>query len=56
MQPANLPLDLYRGDSGRMQVTVSDKAQQPVDLTGVVAKAEIRDRPAGTTIVPLICV
>jgi hypothetical protein len=56
MQPANLPLDLYRGDSGRMQVTVLDKAQQPVDLTGVVAKAEIRDRPAGTTIVPLTCV
>ena len=55
MQPANLPLDLYRGDSGRMQVTMWDKAQQPVDLTGVVAKAEIRDRPGGTTIIPLTC-
>lgn len=56
MQPANLPLDLYRGDSGRMRVTLLDKAQQPIDLTGAVAKAEIRDRPAGTTIILLTCV
>lgn len=56
MQPANLPLDLYRGDSGRMRVTILDQNQQPVDLTGVVAKAEIRDRPGGTQITLLTCV
>jgi len=56
MQPANLDLDLYRGDSARMQVTLWDKDHQPLDLTDVSARAEIRDRPAGTILVPLTCV
>jgi hypothetical protein len=56
MQPANLPLDLYRGDSGSMRVTLLDKAQQPIDLTGAVAKCEIRDRPAGAQVTALTCV
>lgn len=55
MQPANLDLDLYRGDSARMQVTLWDKDHLPIDLTGVSARAEIRDRPAGTTVIPLTC-
>ncbi len=55
MQPAKLDLDLYRGDSSRMVVKLYDQGQQPFDLTGATAKAEIRDRPAGDTIVPLIC-
>src|SRR5262245_53087720 len=54
MQPANLPLELYRGDSMRMRFTLFNQ-QQPVDLTGVIAKAEIRDRPAGNKIIPLTC-
>jgi len=56
MQPANLDLDLYRGDSARMQVTLWDKAHAPIDLTDVVARAEIRDRAAGTIVIPLTCV
>src|SRR5262245_66153135 len=55
MQPANLPLELYRGDSMRMRFTLLDQQSQPVDLTGVIAKAEIRDRPAGDKITPLTC-
>jgi hypothetical protein len=55
MQPATLPLDIYRGDSWRMRVTLLDQNQQPIDLTNVIAKSEIRDRPAGTTVVPITC-
>lgn len=54
--PAQLDLDIYRGDSMRMQLKLSDVVDgvtQPSDLTGVVAKAEIRDRPAGNTVIPL---
>lgn len=56
MQPANLPLEIYRGDSMRLRVKLWDQAQKPIDLTGVVAKSEIRDRPAGTQITSLTCV
>lgn len=56
MQPANLPLEIYRGDSLRLRVKLLDQAQLPIDLTGVVAKSEIRDRPAGTQITALSCV
>jgi hypothetical protein len=60
MQPADLPLDIYRGDSQRLRVKLFTAATPPappppLDLTGVVAKAEIRDRPAGTTIIALTC-
>lgn len=55
MQPANLPLEIYRGDTMRLRIKLFDQAQQPIDLTGVVAKAEIRDRPAGTQITVLGC-
>jgi hypothetical protein len=57
MQPANLPLEIYRGDSQRMRVKlyVPGTPPSPVDLTDVVAKAQIRDRPAGDTIINLIC-
>lgn|SRR5262249_7022822 len=62
MQPAELPLDFYRGDSQRMQVRLWNVAPVgstpgvPYDLTGVTAKSEIRDRPAGTQITPMTCV
>ena len=56
MQPANLPLDIYRGDSLRLRLKLYDQGQQPIDLTDVVAKSEIRDRPAGSTVIPFTCV
>lgn len=55
MQPANLPLEIYRGDSQRMQIKLYAPGMVPLDLTDVVAKSQIRDRPAGDTIVELIC-
>ena len=55
MQPASLPLALYRGDSLRFTISLSDQNNVPLDLTGVVAKSEIRDRPAGSIIVPFQC-
>jgi hypothetical protein len=57
MQPASLPLDVYRGDSQRMQIKLwmDAGATIPYDLTGVTAKSEIRDRPAGPCIVAMAC-
>jgi len=58
MQPAQLPLDIYRGDSAHLRVRLwadPDKTI-PVDLTGVDAKSQIRERPAGTQITDLVCV
>ena len=55
MQPANLPLDIYRGDSMRLRVKLFDQGHAPIDLTDVIVKAEIRDRPAGTNITTLTC-
>jgi hypothetical protein len=57
MQPAQLPLDIYRGDSQRMQVKLwlDAAGTLPYDLTGVTAKSEIRDRPAGTLITEMAC-
>lgn len=56
--PAAYPLRLYRGDSYHWQFKLwADSAKtQPVDLTGVTVKAEIRDRSSGSTIVPMVCV
>lgn len=55
--PANFPLTLYRGDTYRWEFRTWEDAAKtiPFDLTGVVAKAEIRDQPGGLTIVPLDC-
>jgi hypothetical protein len=56
MQPATLPLDFYRGDSQRLQVRLWQGPGVPYDLTGVTAKSEIRDRPAGPCITEMACV
>jgi len=48
-------MDLYRGDSSSMQLQFFDSSNLPLDLTGVIAKAQIRDRPAGNTIIDLVC-
>ncbi len=57
MMPANLALDIYRGDTSRWQFKLwSDTAKTiPIDLTGVTPKAEIRDKPAGTVLSELDC-
>jgi hypothetical protein len=55
MQPATLPLELYRGDSMRLRIKLFDQLKEPIDLTGVIPKSEIRDRPAGTQITLLDC-
>ncbi|SRR5580765_4079158 len=55
MIPADYPLELYRGDSGHWRFKFSSGSGQPSDLTGVTAKAEIRDRAGGTYIVPMTC-
>jgi hypothetical protein len=57
VRPARYDLSLYRGDSYSWQFDLWDDVDktQPSDLTGVTAKAEIRDRPAGSTIMPLTC-
>lgn len=57
MMPATLPLTLYRGDTARWQFKLwadTDKTE-PVDLTDVTPKAEIRDKPSGTKISELAC-
>jgi hypothetical protein len=56
MTPAEYCLELYRGDSGHWRFKFSSSAGQPTDLTGVTAKAEIRDKPGGTHITPMSCV
>lgn len=57
MTPGGFPLTLYRGDSYRWSFVLwADAAKTaPADLTGVVAKAEIRDKPNGTKVVALTC-
>ena len=57
MTPGNYPLVIYRGDSYKWQFKLwSDTAKtQPVDLTGVTVKAEIRDRPGGNLLGTLAC-
>jgi hypothetical protein len=57
MTPGNYSLAIYRGDSYKWQFKLwSDTAKtQPVDLTGVTVKAEIRDRPGGNLLGTLAC-
>jgi len=55
--PENYPLSLYRGDTERWQFRLwTDAAHSvPADLAGVVAKAEIRERPGGEHVTPMGC-
>jgi len=55
MQPATLPLAIYRGDTVRMRLTLTNSDGTPTDLTGALVESEIRDRPAGTLITPMTC-
>lgn len=53
MQPANFALDIYHGDTERWQFKLwaDDARTQPIDLTGAVAKSQIRDKPGSATVV-----
>jgi hypothetical protein len=55
--PACFPLNLYRGDTGRwaFRFWMDTARTTAADLSGVVAKAEIRDRPGGSAITALTC-
>ncbi|OYD64834.1 UNVERIFIED_ORG: hypothetical protein BDU10_7455 [Burkholderia sp. CF145] len=57
MKPGNYPLDIYRGDTYRWQFTLWSDADktQPVDLTGVIARSQIRDKPAGKLLANIDC-
>jgi hypothetical protein len=57
MMPANYPLKLYRGDSYKWQfkLWLDEAKQQPLDLTGVTVKAEIRNKTAGDQIFVIAC-
>jgi hypothetical protein len=55
--PPRYDLALYEGDSALWKFVLwTDAAQSvPYDLTGDTAKAEIRDKPDGTTVIELTC-
>ena len=57
MKPSNYALALYRGDTYDWLFVLWADANktQPVDLTNVVPKAEIRNKPGGDLIGALIC-
>lgn len=55
--PGTYNLTLYRGDSYAYQFVVWNDPEKtdPADLTGVIPKAEIRDKSGGTAIMELVC-
>lgn len=56
--PGTYQMSIYRGDSYRWQFKLWNDVDKtdPVDLTGVTPKAEIRDKPGGKKITPIACV
>ena len=59
MRPGDFPLNLYRGDTYAWQFmlyTDNLVTPTPADLTGVTAKAEIRDTPGSPVVLStLLC-
>lgn len=55
MIPADITLEVYQGDSYAWEFTLWHDTErgEPVDLTDVTPKAEIRDRPGGTLMIEL---
>ena len=55
MMPGGFSLAIYRGDTHAWRFTLWQDAEKttPVDLNGINVKAEIRDRRAGTVIIPI---
>lgn len=56
--PANYPLNLYRGDTFKVQFKLwkNKEKTDPVDLNGVQVAAQIRTKPDSTTLLSLHCV
>lgn len=56
MTPGTYHLNLYRGDTyaWTFRLWADPERTVPVVLTGAVAAAEVREKSAGTTIVPLV--
>jgi hypothetical protein len=57
MMPGDYPLTLYKGDTARWQFKLwtDPNRTSPADLTGVIPKAEIRDKPGGALILAMSC-
>lgn len=57
MKPTNLALSMYKGDTYQWSFVLWSDADktQAIDLTGVTAKAEIRDKPGGNLITAMDC-
>lgn len=57
MRPGIYDLALYRGDTYAWKFTLWKDfvGGAPADLTGVIAKAEIRDKPGGVLVVAMVC-
>jgi hypothetical protein len=57
MLPAKYDLDLYRGDTLRLQLRLwnDEDRTDPTDLDGVVASSQIRVRPDAEPAVELTC-
>jgi len=57
MMPVNYPLQLYHGDSAQWEFKLwrDEGKTDPHDLTGVIPKAEIRDKFAGVKVFTLDC-
>lgn len=55
--PGTYPLELYRGDTWRQRFVLWNDVEHtdPVVLTGVTGKAEIRDKPGGSKLTPIAC-
>jgi len=55
--PATYDLELYRGDSyhGQLRLWEDEARTMPVDLTGAIGHAEIREKTAGDFVVILGC-
>lgn len=49
--PAQLDLTAYRGDSGRIRVTVTDPGGAPVDVTGATWDCDVRVKADDTGVV-----
>jgi hypothetical protein len=56
-QPAQQPLDIYRGDTGHWRLRLWDDAAgtQPHDLTGTTVAAQIRAKPGAPVLADLVC-
>jgi hypothetical protein len=57
MTPANMTLTLYKGDSYQWQFILwtDETKTSPIDLSGVTAKSEIRDKPGGVLLSSMVC-